>query len=77
MKKLLLLIILIGVYSQLSSATDSINQISLIQARTAFDQKKYDDAIKKYEDILESDVLSVDERNDVVYRLGVSYEKNW
>lgn len=75
MKKLLLLVILIGLYSQLSSAMDTASQKTLNQARAAFDQKEYDEAIEKYESLLESDVLSNDDRNEAIFRLGVSYEK--
>jgi outer membrane protein assembly factor BamD (BamD/ComL family) len=75
MKKLLLLFILIGLYSQLSSASDDVTEKSLTRARVAFEQQDYETAIEKYESLLESDVLSNDDRNEALYRLGISYEK--
>lgn len=46
----------------------------LINARSAFDSKDYEKAIEYYEGLIDRDVLSDEDRNEALYRLGVSYE---
>lgn len=55
-------------------AMDAASISKLINARSAFDNKSYDDAIKYYEELLDKDVLSNEDRNEALYRLGVCYE---